>query len=69
MRKVKLFLSAVCYLFSVVRPIRDFLAGSEQAKKDAVERQLVRSAREIKAKYSSFSGYDVVEGGKLDEED
>lgn len=53
MTKLRLFLAALGYLLSVVRPIRDFMKGSEEAKSEAVRRRLDLTAKEMKSKYLS----------------
>lgn len=58
MAKFKLFLAALGYLLSVVRPIRDFMKGSEDAKSEAVRRRLDLTAKEMKSKYLSVSSFD-----------
>jgi hypothetical protein len=58
MAKFRLFLAALGYLLSVVRPIRDFIKGSEDAKSEAVRRRLDYTAKEMKSKYLSVSSFD-----------
>lgn len=58
MAKFRLFLAALGYLFSVVRPIRDFMKGSEDAKSEAIRRRLDLTAKEMKSKYLSVSSFD-----------
>lgn len=61
MAKIKLFLAALAYLLSVVRPIRDFMKGSDDAKSVAVQRRLDLTAKEMKSKYLSVSSFDESE--------
>lgn len=58
MSKLKLFLAALGYLFSIVRPIRDFMKGSEDAKSEAVRRRLNLTAKEMKSKYLNVSSFE-----------
>lgn len=58
MTKLKLFLAALGYLLSVVRPIRDFMKGSEEAKSDAVRHRLDLTAKEMRSNYLSVSSFD-----------
>lgn len=58
MSKIKLFLAGLGYLFSIVRPIRDFIKGSDEAKSDAVQRRLELTAKEMRTKYLNVSSFD-----------
>lgn len=58
MTKLRLFLAFLGYLFSVVRPIRDFMQGSEEAKSDIVKKRLDLTAKEMRSRYLNVSSFD-----------